>query len=178
MKVWVLSSYHLLKSSNTSNLITLSAPSKSLRLPMPLSAPQQERVARSALYERSKEDVKKWDAVVHSSRAAETKKFPLVKPDLRMATNKVSNQAFRPRNELEEQVMSLLRKSNKAEESSRLSDKEEALLAQMTVRDSSLLIPYCQSILHPIFPFRFERLRRSDKRWSASSCCSSIRRPS
>ena len=40
----------------------------SLRLPAPLSGPEQERTARAAIYQRTKEDVKVWDAVVHSSR--------------------------------------------------------------------------------------------------------------
>ncbi len=109
--------------------------SSSLRLPAPLSAPEQERTARSALYERTKEDVGVWDAVVHSSRAADTKKFPLAKPDLRLATARDYSVGFRPRNALEEQVMSLLRKSKVAEESSKLSEKEEATLAQLSVRD-------------------------------------------
>ncbi len=66
-------------------------------------------------------------------RAAETKKFPLVKPDLRVSTHSECSVSFRPRNPLEEQVMALLRKSNTAEESTRLSKKEEDMLAQMTV---------------------------------------------
>ena len=111
----------------------LSESSKSLRLPTPLSAPEQERAARSALYERAKEDVRVWDAVVHSSRAAEIKKFPLVKPDLRLATSAEHSVGFRPRNALEEQVMGLLRKSKVAEESSKLSEKEETALAQLSV---------------------------------------------
>ena len=58
------------------------------KLPAPLSTPAAERVARSAQYARAKQDVALWDAVVHSGRAAETKKFPLVKADLRLATAK------------------------------------------------------------------------------------------
>ena len=42
-----------------------------LRLPAPLTTPQQERVERQAVYAKAKSDVSLWDPVVHSRRAAE-----------------------------------------------------------------------------------------------------------
>ena len=125
---------------------------QSLRLPAPLSAPEQERVARSALYSRAKEDVRVWESVVHSGRVAETKKFPLVRPDLRMATARDYSVGFKPRNALEEQVMALLRKSKRAEESSKLSQKEEEVLAQLSVRQIvSMYLYYILLLLKNIY---------------------------
>ena len=42
-----------------------------LRLPAPLTTPQQERVERAAVYAKAKSDVSLWDPVVHSRRVAE-----------------------------------------------------------------------------------------------------------
>jgi len=109
----------------------------SLKLPVPLTGPDGERAARSALYERAKKDVKVWDSVVHSQRSAEHKSFPLIKPDLRVSTSADHVASFKPKNPLEEQVMALLKKSNKSEESKHaLTQEEESELAQMSVREA------------------------------------------
>ena len=61
---------------------TTSKEAESLKLAAPLTTPQEEKVRREAVYAETKEDVAKWDAVVHSRRAATTTSYPLIKPDL------------------------------------------------------------------------------------------------
>ncbi len=58
--------------------------SKKLSLPAPLTNPQAQKAARSATYKKVKEDVKPWDTVIHSRRAAQVVSFPLEKPDLKL----------------------------------------------------------------------------------------------
>lgn len=58
--------------------------SKKLSLPAPLTNPQAQKAARGATYRKVKEDVKPWDTVIHSRRAAQVVSFPLEKPDLKL----------------------------------------------------------------------------------------------
>jgi len=75
--------------------------------------------------------------VVHSGRAAEKKSFPLIKPDLKVSTSADHVASFKPKNPLEEQVMALLRKSSKSDESKHSLTAEEANeLANMTLREA------------------------------------------
>jgi len=58
--------------------------SKKLSLPAPLTNPQSQKAAREATYRKVKEDVRPWDTVIHSRRAAQVVSFPLEKPDLQL----------------------------------------------------------------------------------------------
>ena len=109
-----------------------------LTLEEPLSAPDKERAIRSALYKKSKSEVGQWDAVVHSSRAAESKSFPIKKPDLRLETPAQAALGFRPANPLEAEVMNLLKgsKANEALSKRELTRKEEEYLAKMSLREA------------------------------------------
>ena len=66
-------------------------------LAAPLTTPQQERVERSALYQRVQEEVRSWDPVVHARRSAQQVKFPLEKADMRLTTSKQNSASFKVR---------------------------------------------------------------------------------
>ena len=88
-----------------------------LSLTAPLSTPQAQKAARSAIYKKVSKDVGQWDAVIHSRRAAEVVTFPLEKPDLKLKTIADHCDAtFTPRTPLEAEVMAALHGGKSKEE--------------------------------------------------------------
>lgn len=110
---------------------------KDLRLPVPLSTPQHERVERAAIYERAKADVASWDAVVHSRRAAQQLHFPLQRPDMGLATARQYSAAFKPKTPMEEEIAALLHGSKSTVRNGKeLSEREESAMASMTMQEA------------------------------------------
>ena len=56
---------------------------KGLRLEAPASSVQEAKIGRLATHKKFTQQMTKWDAAVHSRRAATQVSYPLVKPDLR-----------------------------------------------------------------------------------------------
>ena len=66
------------------------------------------KLNRSATREKFSEQMNKWDAAVHSRRAATTVSFPLQKADMSLKTSKDQSRNFKPKTPLEEEVHKLL----------------------------------------------------------------------
>ena len=63
---------------------------------------------RSATRKKFSDQMNKWDAAVHSRRAASSVSYPLQKADMSLKTADDSSQNFKPKTPLEEEVHMLL----------------------------------------------------------------------
>ena len=63
---------------------------------------------RSATRKKFSEQMNKWDAAVHSRRAASSISYPLQKADMSLKTADDQSQNFKPKTPLEEEVHFLL----------------------------------------------------------------------
>ena len=66
------------------------------------------KMNRSATREKFTEQMNKWDAAVHSRRAANTISYPIQKADMSIKTPKDQSRNFTPKTHLEEEVHKLL----------------------------------------------------------------------
>ena len=66
------------------------------------------KMNRSATREKFTEQMNKWDAAVHSRRAANTISYPIQKADMSLKTSKDQCRNFTPKTPLEEEVHKLL----------------------------------------------------------------------
>jgi len=81
---------------------------KGLRLEAPASSVQEAKIGRLATHKKFTQQMTKWDAAVHSRRAATQVSYPLVKPDLSLKGAKDSAIAFKNQTPLEIEVAKLL----------------------------------------------------------------------
>merc|ERR1719412_2307899 len=81
---------------------------QNLRLPAPASTVQEAKMNRSATRKKFSEQMNKWDAAVHSRRAASSISFPLQKADMSLKSADDQSQSFKPKTPLEEEVHLLL----------------------------------------------------------------------
>ncbi len=77
-------------------------------LEAPLEKPQAERVLRSVGYEKVKEEVSKWDAVVKGHRRADQIVYPLNQTAIKLPTAEEFGRKFRAETPLERQISQLL----------------------------------------------------------------------
>jgi len=89
---------------------------KALRLDAPASTVEEAKVARSATRQKVTEQMTKWDAAVHSRRAATTVSFPLQKADMSLKSAKDQTLNFKNKTPLELEVAKLLYGSKAVEE--------------------------------------------------------------
>ena len=66
------------------------------------------KLNRSATREKFSEQMNKWDAAVHSRRAASSVSYPLQKADMSLKTANDQSQNFKPKTPLEAEVHMLL----------------------------------------------------------------------
>ena len=66
------------------------------------------KMNRSATRKKFSEQMNKWDAAVHSRRAASTISYPLQKADMSLKSADDQRQTFNPKTPLEEEVHLLL----------------------------------------------------------------------
>ena len=66
------------------------------------------KLNRSATRKQFSEQMNKWDAAVHSRRAAASISYPLQKADMSLKTAKDQSRNFKPKTPLEEEVHMLL----------------------------------------------------------------------
>merc|ERR1712088_829022 len=81
---------------------------QNLRLAAPASSVQEAKMNRSATRTKFSEQMNKWDAAVHSRRAASSISYPLQKADMSLKTSDDQSQNFKAKTPLEEEVHMLL----------------------------------------------------------------------
>lgn len=86
--------------------------SKSGKLDAPLAKRQQDRIDRSAAYEKSKETLNRWIDTVKANRRAEHLSFPLPEPNAPQESRIVDS---KPRTDLESTIQNILVESGLAE---------------------------------------------------------------
>lgn len=113
------------------------------KLEMPLAKRQQDRLDRSAAYDKSKETLDRWTDTVKHNRRAEHLVFPLPDNDVLSAKNNknlVPTNLSKPFNELEATIQSILEESglataNGKDDEDRLRDFEELEANKLSIED-------------------------------------------
>ena len=100
---------------------------KGLRLQAPPSTVQEAKISRSATHKVFTKQMSKWDAAVHSRRAAESVSFPLQKPDMGLKSAKDQTVNFKNQTPLEQEVAKLLYGSKAQAEDAQLKDNTVGL---------------------------------------------------
>lgn len=111
---------------------------KSMRKAQPLSAPLakpiQDRVDRMAAYDTTKEQISKWQPAVKQLREASVLKFPLNEPSKGQATNNSLASSFKPTNELEVEIDTILKESGMQSEK-QIAAFEDLEMAKLSVEE-------------------------------------------
>jgi U3 small nucleolar RNA-associated protein 14 len=115
---------------NASNLsgAKLNSKRKTKALDVPLAKRQQDRLDRSAAYEKSKETLKRWNDTVKHNRRADHLMFPLPDNDVASAKSNsilMPTTTSKPFNELEATIQSILEESGLADKDGK--DGEDAI---------------------------------------------------
>ncbi|RMZ91618.1 hypothetical protein DV736_g1146, partial [Chaetothyriales sp. CBS 134916] len=102
------------------------------RLTAPLPKRQQDRLDRSAAYEKSKKELSRWVDTVKQNRRAEHLQFPLVDPNdpIAHASRQLPQIREKPMTELEKKVQEIMAESGMVKEGSEVKREEDDLAEQ------------------------------------------------
>ncbi|XP_060077158.1 U3 small nucleolar RNA-associated protein 14 homolog A-like [Ylistrum balloti] len=116
------------------HLRTIDKRSKVVSVPLPKH--ERGKIERSVAYEKTSEELKKWDPVVNENRSAEQIVFPLNQPSLKLHTaSKFAG--IKPRTPLEMEVAALLQGSqNVPTRNKELTKAEEKALQAMSIEEA------------------------------------------
>ncbi|XP_033741241.1 uncharacterized protein LOC117328027 [Pecten maximus] len=116
------------------HLRTIDKRSKVVSVPLPKH--EQGKIERSVAYEKTSDELKKWDPVVKENRTAEQIVFPLNQPSLKLHTaSKFAG--IKPRTPLEMEVAALLQGSpNIPTKNKELTKAEEKALQAMSIEEA------------------------------------------
>ncbi|KAI6030997.1 small-subunit processome [Pisolithus marmoratus] len=116
---------------STKALTSSSAKTKTLPAPLPQRA--QERLDREAAYEKTKEEVDKWNATMKRIKQAEHLSFPLQAEPASRVSNFELAAKFQPSNEFESAVDKLLKSAQLRDED--IAHTESLKMAHLTVEE-------------------------------------------
>ncbi|XP_065266950.1 U3 small nucleolar RNA-associated protein 14 homolog A [Emys orbicularis] len=105
---------------------------------LPLSKEESERVVREAAYNKTSKAVAKWEQVVLQNRRAEQLVFPLKQEQMRVAPIEEVLTGWKTRTPLEQEIFSLLHKTQQPVTDPLLTPLEEASLRAMSLEEAQL----------------------------------------
>ncbi|XP_005310968.2 U3 small nucleolar RNA-associated protein 14 homolog A isoform X1 [Chrysemys picta bellii] len=105
---------------------------------LPLSKEESERVVREAAYNKTSKAVAKWEQVVLQNRRAEQLVFPLKQEQMRVAPIEEVLTSWKTRTPLEQEIFSLLHKTQQPVTDPLLTPLEEASLRAMSLEEAQL----------------------------------------
>nr|XP_056714958.1 U3 small nucleolar RNA-associated protein 14 homolog A [Euleptes europaea] len=103
---------------------------------LPLSKEESERVVREAAYTETSQALAKWDPVVRQNRNAEQLVFPLQQDCVTVAPIEEVISNWKPRTPLEEEIFSLLHKTQQPVKDPLLTPHEKASLQAMSLEEA------------------------------------------
>ncbi|XP_067676071.1 U3 small nucleolar RNA-associated protein 14 homolog A-like [Haliotis asinina] len=106
--------------------------------PVPLSKVEETKIQRTTAYEKTKDDLAKWNSIVAENRKAEQISFPLQQPNLKLQTTDEVKTRFKPRTPLEIEIAALLQKGSDSVGShdKELTPAEERALSAMSLEEA------------------------------------------
>ncbi|XP_043348295.1 U3 small nucleolar RNA-associated protein 14 homolog A isoform X2 [Dermochelys coriacea] len=107
-------------------------------LELPLSKEESERVVREAAYNKTSKAVAKWEQVVQQNRRAEQLVFPLKQEQMGVAPIEEVLTGWKARTPLEQEIFSLLHKTQQPVMDPLLTPLEEASLQAMSLEEAQL----------------------------------------
>ncbi|CAM5139955.1 unnamed protein product [Eretmochelys imbricata] len=107
-------------------------------LELPLSKEESERVVREAAYNKTSKAVAKWEQVVQQNRRAEQLVFPLKQEQMGVAPIEEVLTGWKARTPLEQEIFSLLHKTQQPVMDPLLTPLEEASLRAMSLEEAQL----------------------------------------
>ncbi|CAM4612067.1 unnamed protein product [Lepidochelys olivacea] len=107
-------------------------------LELPLSKEESERVVREAAYNKTSKAVAKWEQVVQQNRRAEQLVFPLKQEQTGVAPIEEVLTGWKARTPLEQEIFSLLHKTQQPVMDPLLTPLEEASLRAMSLEEAQL----------------------------------------
>nr|XP_003227139.1 PREDICTED: U3 small nucleolar RNA-associated protein 14 homolog A [Anolis carolinensis] len=105
---------------------------------LPLSKEENERVVREAAYTQTAQDLAKWDPVVRQNRRAEQLVFPLQQESVTVAPVEEVISSWQARTPLEQEIFSLLHKTQQPIKDPLLTPYEKASLQAMSLEEAQL----------------------------------------
>ncbi|KAL5010291.1 hypothetical protein ScPMuIL_012596 [Solemya velum] len=103
----------------------------------PLPKHQKEKIDRTVAYQKTSDQLKKWDSVVEKNRQAEQMIFPLQRPNLKLSTTDRFGKKFKPQTPLELEVAVLLQGSQSVHhQKAELTRAEEKALQAMSLEEA------------------------------------------
>ncbi|XP_071114020.1 U3 small nucleolar RNA-associated protein 14 homolog A-like [Haliotis cracherodii] len=106
--------------------------------PVPLSKVEETKIQRTTAYEKTKDDLTKWNSVVADNRKAEQISFPLQQPSVKLQTTDEVKTRYKPRTPLEMEIAALLQKHSDSVGSrdKELTPAEEQALNAMSLEEA------------------------------------------
>ncbi|CAH1800307.1 unnamed protein product [Owenia fusiformis] len=106
-------------------------------LDTPLSKPEQGRIERRVVYEKTSKDLTLWDPIVKENRNAPQLSFPLERPNLNLQTTDQVVRSFKPRTPLEVEVAAMLRNNpHKVDKRTQLTRAEMESMKAMSLEEA------------------------------------------
>ncbi|XP_019376696.1 PREDICTED: U3 small nucleolar RNA-associated protein 14 homolog A isoform X2 [Gavialis gangeticus] len=103
---------------------------------LPLSKKEAQRVVREAAYDKTSKAITKWDQVVLQNRRAEQLVFPLKQERVTVAPIEERVTSWQARTPLEQEIFSLLHKTQQLTADPLLTPREEASLQAMSLEEA------------------------------------------
>ncbi|GAA6078156.1 U3 small nucleolar RNA-associated protein 14 homolog A [Tachysurus ichikawai] len=107
-------------------------------LELPLSRQQSEKIQRSVAYERSSNEVSRWESVIRQNQKAEQIIFPLKQETSRPKRVEQVVAHWKTQTPLEQQIFSLLRSNNQPVTDPVLTPVEEASIKAMSLEEAKI----------------------------------------
>ncbi|XP_060719092.1 U3 small nucleolar RNA-associated protein 14 homolog A [Tachysurus vachellii] len=107
-------------------------------LELPLSRQQSEKIQRSVAYERSSNEVSRWESVIRQNQKAEQIIFPLKQETSRPKRVEQVVAGWKTQTPLEQQIFSLLRSNNQPVTDPVLTPVEEASIKAMSLEEAKI----------------------------------------
>ncbi|XP_042336131.1 U3 small nucleolar RNA-associated protein 14 homolog A [Sceloporus undulatus] len=105
---------------------------------LPLSKEENERVVREAAFTQTAQALAKWDPVVQQNRRAEQLIFPLQQESVAVAPVEEVMSSWQARTPLEQEIFSLLHKTQQPVKDPLLTPQEKASLQAMSLEEAQL----------------------------------------
>ncbi|XP_053129366.1 U3 small nucleolar RNA-associated protein 14 homolog A [Hemicordylus capensis] len=105
---------------------------------LPLSKEESEQIVREAAYTQTSQALAKWDPVVRQNRRAEQLVFPLQQEGVAVAPVEEVVSSWQARTPLEEEIFSLLHKTQQPVKDPLLTPQEKASLQAMSLEEAQL----------------------------------------